>query len=73
MTYSSAAYKPDCAGCHAGDFKAGEHKKYTSPTTVYYTVSELRDCAGACHTYTNSSMTTIQTSRPSHHKTSGGW
>lgn len=35
------AYAPDCAGCHAGDFRAGPHEGAT--------VSELRDCAGSCH------------------------
>ncbi len=34
-------YIPDCAGCHAGDFKDGPHKGAT--------VSELRNCGGACH------------------------
>ena len=35
------SYQPDCAGCHANDFKAGPHKGAT--------VSQLRDCAGSCH------------------------
>jgi hypothetical protein len=35
-----AAYAPTCAGCHANDFRPGEHDQ---------TLSELRDCAGACH------------------------
>ncbi|HHH35375.1 MAG TPA: hypothetical protein ENK48_00930 [Gammaproteobacteria bacterium] len=36
-----AAYKPDCAGCHAGDYKPGEHKNAS--------VSSLRNCSGSCH------------------------
>jgi hypothetical protein len=39
--WSTPAYKPDCAGCHAGDYKPGEHKNAS--------VSELRNCAGTCH------------------------
>jgi hypothetical protein len=34
-------YQPDCAACHASDFKVGPHKGAT--------VSQLRDCAGTCH------------------------
>lgn len=63
VTWSFAAYQPDCAGCHAGDYKTGPHKKYENPDTSY-TVSELRDCTGACHVYTDSSLTTIKDSRP---------
>jgi len=70
-TYSSPAYAPDCAGCHASRYRQSEHKKYTTPTTAYYTVSELRNCAGACHIYTDSSMTTIKTSRTGQHRVSG--
>jgi hypothetical protein len=67
-----AAYKPDCASCHAGDFKQGPHKKYTSPVTAYYTAAELRDCAGACHVYTDSSMTSIKTRRSGKHSSARG-
>jgi hypothetical protein len=34
-------YAPDCAACHAADFRSGEHDGAT--------VSDLRDCAGTCH------------------------
>ena len=38
-----------------------------------YTVSELRDCTGACHVYTDATMTTIQRSRPGpEHRVNGG-
>ena len=63
VTWFAPAYQPDCAGCHAGDFEPGEHKKYENPD-FFYTVSELRDCTGACHVYTDSSLTTIKKSRP---------
>jgi hypothetical protein len=35
------AYAPDCAGCHASDYRLDPHRNAT--------VSELRDCAGSCH------------------------
>lgn len=35
------AYAPDCAACHAGDFKPGPHQNAS--------VSTLRNCAGTCH------------------------
>ena len=71
-TWSFAAYKPNCAGCHANRFVAGSHKKTTVPTTILYTVAELQDCAGACHQYTNNTFTTIQTARTGHHRSTAG-
>jgi hypothetical protein len=59
--WSSPAYKPDCAGCHAGKYDPEKHTKYGK---VRYTVSELRNCSGACHIYTDSTLTTISRSRP---------
>ena len=35
------AYAPDCAACHASDYKPGPHRNAS--------VSQLRDCAGSCH------------------------
>ena len=63
------SYQPDCAGCHASDFKPGPHKKSESPE-IKYTVSELRDCTGSCHMYTNSSFTNIKKSRSGEHRVS---
>ncbi len=71
VTWRNAAYKPDCAGCHAAKYKARKHKKVSSPR-IYYTVSELRNCAGSCHRYTDSSMTTRAKTRNSKHKVSRG-
>jgi hypothetical protein len=61
---------PNCAACHSTSFKPGSHLKYSTPTTVYYTFTELKDCTGACHTYTDQTLTKIKTSRPtnSHHR-----
>jgi hypothetical protein len=71
-TWRSPQYKPDCAGCHSNDYEPGEHTKYGN---VRYTVSELRNCSGACHTYTDSTLTTISRSRPGpeHRLTSNGF
>jgi hypothetical protein len=70
-TWTFAAYKPDCAGCHAARFKPDPHKKVDSPK-ILYTVSELKNCAGSCHTYTNSTFTTIQRTRTGQHRSTDG-
>ena len=59
VTWTSPAYQPDCAGCHANDFKSGPHKKYEN-SDVRYTVAEISDCTGACHVYTDETLTTIK-------------
>jgi hypothetical protein len=72
-TWTFPAYQPDCAGCHANDYERGPHRKVSSPA-IYYTVGELRDCSGACHRYTDSSLTTIERRRSGEHRvTSGNW
>jgi predicted CXXCH cytochrome family protein len=63
VTWTAPAYQPDCAGCHVNDYESGPHKKHENPD-VRYTVSELRDCTGACHIYTDSTLTTINDFRP---------
>ncbi|MGE4653431.1 MAG: cytochrome c3 family protein, partial [Myxococcota bacterium] len=71
VNWSQPAYRPDCAGCHARDFESEEHPKTRSPTTRY-TAGELRDCAGACHIYTDQSLSTIQQRRNSNHRARDG-
>jgi hypothetical protein len=67
------SYAPDCAGCHADDFRPDPHRKVESPQ-LQYTVSELRDCSGACHTYADATLTTLTRSRSGQHSVrSGGW
>ena len=61
------AYQPDCAACHANDYDQDEHDKAPG---IQYTVSELRDCSGACHEYTNSSFTTIKDAKIGEHRVS---
>ena len=70
MQWQFPAYQPDCAGCHANDFKP-EHKKVDSPT-VFYTVAELRDCTGACHLYADTTLTTIKERRSGEHHVGDG-
>lgn len=74
VTWSSPAYQPDCAGCHARDFRPGPHKKWENPDT-FYTVGELRNCSGSCHVYTDSTLTTIRSRRggPEHRPRNGGF
>ena len=71
IVWKSAAYKPDCAGCHAGTFKAEAHMKVDSPK-ILYTVAELKNCTGACHVYASPSLTTIKKSIPSRHRSTDG-
>jgi hypothetical protein len=49
--------RPDCAGCHSNDFEPGPHNKTVSG--LKYTAAELRNCSGACHTYSDTTLTTI--------------
>lgn len=63
-TWPYAGYKPNCAGCHANQYQPGAHPKYPG---VNYTVIELQDCSGSCHEYTDSTLTVILQSKPSHH------
>jgi len=60
---------PDCAGCHRNDYRAGPHKKHENPDASY-TVQELADCSGACHIYTDASLTVIKDRRNRHHRVS---
>jgi hypothetical protein len=71
-TWVSATYRPDCAGCHAARYRTGPHKKTTTPTTISYTVDELRDCSGSCHEYTDATFTTIKKTRSSKHRSTDG-
>ena len=61
VTWPTPALQPDCGGCHANDFEADEHPLFNDTN---YTASELRDCAGACHEYTDASQTTIEEFNP---------
>ena len=71
VAWPAAAFRGDCAGCHAGAFPRERHKKSEQPT-VYYTVSELRDCTGSCHVYADSTFEVIKQSRAREHRASAG-
>ena len=74
IPWPNVTYKPDCAACHAPKFKPDAHTKTTSPSTILYTVLELRNCAGSCHEYTDNTFTTIKSSRTAQHRpTDGGF
>ena len=66
------SYAPDCAGCHANAYRPEPHTKYGN---VKYTVGELRDCAGPCHVYSDSSLSLIRRHRNGgqHRTRSGGF
>ncbi len=71
ILWSAPVLQPDCAGCHAGDFRDSAHVKVISPQQLY-NASELKDCSGACHIYTDSTFTTILQMRSGNHGVSDG-
>ena len=72
MAWKFPAYKPDCAACHADRFRPQVHTKFLKPVPMYYTAAELKDCTGACHIYTDKTLTKIQTNRTHMHRANGG-
>jgi hypothetical protein len=69
--WAAAAYRPSCAGCHAGQFKAEGHPKTLGG--LMYNLSELQNCSGACHVYSDAKLTGIARHRPAgHHKVTDG-
>jgi len=48
VVWTSPAFKPDCAGCHADRFRPQQHPKPGLGGGLH-TMVELRDCAGSCH------------------------
>jgi hypothetical protein len=72
VTWTAANLKPDCAGCHLGDFKEGPHKKTETPRTIFYSAADLRDCTGSCHVYTDDTFTRIEKNRSGEHRVNKG-
>jgi hypothetical protein len=69
VPYPSAANAGTCAGCHAKDFKPAAHPKTIKGLT--YSASELANCSGACHVYSDTTQSTITRSLPGpHHRVS---
>jgi hypothetical protein len=57
IPWPAPAEAGSCAGCHAPVFTAGHHPKTAGG--LQYTVSELRNCTGACHVYSDATLGTI--------------
>ena len=57
IAYAAAADAGTCSACHARNFKADAHPKTVKGQL--YTASELADCTGACHVYSDSTRATI--------------
>jgi hypothetical protein len=60
IPYASAANAGSCAGCHSKDFKPELHPKTADGQN--YTASELRNCSGACHVYSDAALGTVSRS-----------
>jgi hypothetical protein len=65
VTYPAPAHAGTCAGCHARDYVATGHLKTVKGQP--YTVGELANCSGACHVYSDATLTTIVRSQPGPH------
>jgi hypothetical protein len=69
VPYSAPANAGTCGGCHAKDFKPAAHPKTVKG--LNYTASELANCSGACHVYSDTTQSTITRSLPGpHHRVS---
>ena len=65
LPWPAPAYLGTCAACHAASFKAAAHPKTVKGQL--YTVSELANCSGACHVYSDSNPPTVVRSLPGPH------
>jgi len=71
IVFTSAADAGTCGGCHAKNFKPDVHPKTVKGQL--YSASELADCTGACHVYTDSTRATIAKSvRSPYHRVTDG-
>jgi hypothetical protein len=61
VPYPAPAYAGSCAGCHAKDYVPAKHLKFGKQS---YTVGELANCSGACHVYSDATLTTVVRSQP---------
>jgi hypothetical protein len=64
------ANAPACAACHERNYQPAPHTKYGN---VKYTASELKNCSGACHVYSDVTLKSIVKPRsgPQHQVSSG--
>lgn len=73
VNWKVGIYKPDCAGCHADDYEPQYHVKTINPSTIFYTVNELTDCASGCHEYVDNSFVSIRQTRIGRHRPRSQW
>ena len=74
ITWQFPGQRPDCGGCHSDDFQPLAHIKVNRSVPLYYRPVELRDCAGACHIYSDVTMTSIKETRSGQHRANrGAW
>jgi hypothetical protein len=74
VSWKFPAFRPNCAGCHVDKYRPMSHLKFERPVKVYYTIAELRDCTGACHTFADNTEKTIVTRHSGVHQAlGGGW
>jgi hypothetical protein len=57
VPWPSPANAGTCAGCHAKDFRPAAHPKTAKGQD--YSATELSNCTGACHVYSDSTQSTI--------------
>jgi len=62
IAWSSPAAVGTCAGCHAQHFVRAAHPKTSQG--LLYTTTELRNCTGACHIYSDATQGTVVKSLP---------
>ncbi|MBS0579517.1 MAG: hypothetical protein JSR36_09655 [Proteobacteria bacterium] len=62
VPYAMPAEAGTCAGCHARDFRPAAHPKVVNGEM--YAVSELANCTGACHVYSDPTQSKIAKSKP---------
>jgi hypothetical protein len=62
IPWRSPADAGTCAGCHAASFRPDLHPKVSGGAK--YTASDLANCAGSCHVYSDSTLGTISKSLP---------
>jgi Cytochrome c3 len=74
VAWKFPAFRLSCAGCHVDRYRPIRHVKLERPVKTYYALSELRDCAGACHVYADSTMRkVVQHNVGRHRPGAGGW
>jgi hypothetical protein len=67
VAFTAPAQSGTCGACHAKDFKPDAHPK--TAKGQLYLESELSDCTGACHVYSDETRSSVTRSvRGPHHR-----